>query len=63
MDPADEMAVNGLIPDADEVQTLGRESIESAVGSSLFTPTKVDTWTSNIVENCLKVSKVYVMLK
>ena len=49
------MAQNGLIPEHDEVQTLARESIDAAVGSSAFMIAKVDTWTSNIVENCLKV--------
>ena len=55
MDPNDDLAVNAMLPDAIEVQSLGRESIESVVGSSTFMLSKVDTWTSNIVENCLKV--------
>ena len=56
MDPmAEEMALNGMMPEHEEVQTLARESIDAAVGSSAFTLAKVDTWTSNIVENCLKV--------
>ena len=51
----DDLAMSGMMPDRDEVQNLARESIESAVGPSTFTLAKVDTWTSNIVENCLKV--------
>lgn len=55
----DDLALSGMMPDRDEVQNLARESIESAVGPSTFTLAKVDTWTSNIVENCLKV-RVYI---
>lgn len=42
-----------LIDDA-EVDTMVRESITSAVGDSQFLHSKIDTWSANIVEGCLK---------
>eukprot|EP00879_Flechtneria_rotunda_P016847 GHRR01017635.1.p1 GENE.GHRR01017635.1~~GHRR01017635.1.p1 ORF type:complete len:118 (+),score=23.52 GHRR01017635.1:268-621(+) len=54
----DDAMVNGLteddlIDDA-EVDTMVRESITSSVGDSQFLHAKIDTWSANIVEGCLK---------
>jgi dynein light chain Tctex-type 1 len=42
-----------LMDDA-EVDTMIRESISQVVGDNAFTHAKINTWSSNIVENCLK---------
>jgi dynein light chain Tctex-type 1 len=42
-----------LIDDA-EVDTMVREAILAAVGDSQFLHAKIDAWSGNIVEGCLK---------
>jgi dynein light chain Tctex-type 1 len=42
-----------LIDDA-EVDTMVREAITSALGDSQFLHAKIDSWSANIVEGCLK---------
>ncbi|EEH54883.1 flagellar outer arm dynein light chain [Micromonas pusilla CCMP1545] len=38
----------------EEMDTIVRECIESAVGTNSFLHSKVNQWTSNVVEGCLK---------
>jgi dynein light chain Tctex-type 1 len=42
-----------LIDDA-EIDTMIRESIVGALGDSQFLHAKIDSWSSNIIEGCLK---------
>jgi len=49
----DQLTEDDLLDDA-EVDTMVREAITSAIGDSPFLHTKIDTWSSNIVEGCLK---------
>ncbi|KAF6260739.1 dynein light chain 9 [Scenedesmus sp. NREL 46B-D3] len=42
-----------LIDDA-EVDTMVREAILAAVGDSQFLHAKIDSWSGNVVEGCLK---------
>lgn len=42
-----------LIDDA-EVDTLIRDSVSQTVGESQFTLAKINLWSSNVVEGCLK---------
>ena len=37
-----------------EVDTMVREAITASVGDNQFLHTKIDTWSNNIVEGCLK---------
>eukprot|EP00243_Klebsormidium_subtile_P005332 TRINITY_DN2118_c0_g1_i1.p1 TRINITY_DN2118_c0_g1~~TRINITY_DN2118_c0_g1_i1.p1 ORF type:complete len:111 (-),score=24.51 TRINITY_DN2118_c0_g1_i1:503-835(-) len=41
-----------IVPE--EVDTVIRESIEQALGQTAFIHNKLNVWTSNIVESCLK---------
>eukprot|EP00241_Pyramimonas_parkeae_P020630 CAMPEP_0114325172 /NCGR_PEP_ID=MMETSP0059-20121206/28947_1 /TAXON_ID=36894 /ORGANISM="Pyramimonas parkeae, Strain CCMP726" /LENGTH=101 /DNA_ID=CAMNT_0001453857 /DNA_START=152 /DNA_END=457 /DNA_ORIENTATION=+ len=38
----------------DEMDAVIRQSIESTLGTAGFQPSKINAWTSNIVEGCLK---------
>jgi dynein light chain Tctex-type 1 len=38
----------------DEMETVIRESIDATIGQSAFQRSKINAWTSNIVEGCLK---------
>lgn len=49
----DQMTEEDLLDDA-EIDTLVREVITSAVGDNAFLHAKIDAWSSNIVEGCLK---------
>jgi len=54
----DEGLTNGLseddlIDDA-EIDTLVRESISGTVGDNQFLHAKIDSWSNNVVESCLK---------
>lgn len=58
MDAADPAATghpteDDLIDDA-EVDTMVREAIAAAVGDGAFAHAKVDAWSGNVVEGCLK---------
>mmetsp|Transcript_5054 Transcript_5054/g.10976 ORF Transcript_5054/g.10976 Transcript_5054/m.10976 type:complete len:120 (+) Transcript_5054:127-486(+) len=49
----DGLAEDDLMDDA-EVDTMVREAISTAVGDNQFLHTKIDAWSNNIVEGCLK---------
>jgi dynein light chain Tctex-type 1 len=49
----DGLTEDDLIDDA-EIDTMIRESIVSSVGDSAFLHAKIDSWSANIVEGCLK---------
>eukprot|EP00201_Polytomella_parva_P023520 CAMPEP_0175043106 /NCGR_PEP_ID=MMETSP0052_2-20121109/2974_1 /TAXON_ID=51329 ORGANISM="Polytomella parva, Strain SAG 63-3" /NCGR_SAMPLE_ID=MMETSP0052_2 /ASSEMBLY_ACC=CAM_ASM_000194 /LENGTH=118 /DNA_ID=CAMNT_0016306071 /DNA_START=37 /DNA_END=393 /DNA_ORIENTATION=- len=49
----DGLAEDELMDDA-EVDTLVREVINSTIGDSQFIHNKIDSWSNNIVEGCLK---------
>jgi dynein light chain Tctex-type 1 len=49
----DGLTEDDLIEDAD-IDTLIRESISTTVGDNAFAHAKIDTWSNNIVEGCLK---------
>jgi dynein light chain Tctex-type 1 len=49
----DQMTEDDLLDDA-EIDTLVREVVTGAVGDSPFALAKIDAWTGNIVEGCLK---------
>lgn len=49
----DGLAEDELIDDA-EIDTLVRESVNAAVGDNQFVHSKIDLWSNNIVEGCLK---------
>eukprot|EP00898_Chlorokybus_atmophyticus_P006280 jgi/Chlat1/6653/Chrsp49S06125 len=39
---------------AEEVETIVKESIEGVLGQTAFQLNKINAWTSNVVEGCLK---------
>lgn len=49
----DQLTEDDLLDDA-EVDTMVREAITSAIGDSQFLHAKIDAWSSNIAEGCLK---------
>ncbi len=49
----DGLAEDDLMDDA-EVDTMVRESIVAAIGDNQFAHNKIDSWSNNIVEGCLK---------
>ncbi|MEW5303561.1 MAG: hypothetical protein WDW38_001899 [Sanguina aurantia] len=49
----DGLTEDDLIDDA-EVDTMVRESISGALGDNQFAHSKIELWTNNIVEGCLK---------
>lgn len=51
--PFDGLTEDDLLEDA-EVDTMVREAITASVGDNQFLHTKIDVWSNNIVEGCLK---------
>jgi dynein light chain Tctex-type 1 len=49
----DSLTEDDLIDDA-EIDTMVREVITGAIGDSAFLLAKIDAWSSNIAEGCLK---------
>lgn len=49
----DGLTEDDLVDDA-EVDTMVRESISTSVGDNQFLHAKIDTWSANVVEGCLK---------
>ncbi len=47
------LAEDDLIDDA-EVDTMVRESISGTLGDNQFLHAKIDSWSTNVVEGCLK---------
>merc|ERR1712176_728937 len=37
----------------DEISTIIKDSIENAIGGNAYQQTKINQWTSNVVEHCL----------
>jgi len=50
---ADGITEDDLIDDA-EIDTMVRESIAQTVGENNFLLNKIDSWSTNIIEGCLK---------
>lgn len=49
----DEVLEEHLLEDA-EVDTMVREAVSQVIGENSFLHAKIDIWSSNIVEGCLK---------